>query len=325
MPRVLCVGIATQDQLFKLAAMPTRPEKYRASALTVTTGGTAANGAVALARLGADTLLWSGLGDDPLGDAILAGLAAEGIDVAGVLRHPGVTSPLSAILVDAAGERTVISHSDPALPGPPEALPDRLPEGTAAVLGDTRWQAGSAHAFRLARAAGVPALLDADRAPTLSPEVLQLATHVAFAMQGLRDLTGIGEPRAALLALPTVLPNVLPTVSPTLGDTWFCVTNGPEGAFWLDGDAVRHCPAFPVEAVDTLGAGDTFHGALALALAERRPIAEAVRFASAAAAIKCTRFGGRDGAPTRAEVDAFLARHSPSPGRERGAATSPAG
>lgn len=295
MPRVLCVGIATQDQLFKIEAMPTRPEKHRASALAITTGGTAANGAVALARLGAETLLWSGLGDDPLGDAILAGLAAEGIDVAGVARHPGVVSPLSAILVDRRGERTVISYSDPFLPGPPEALPDLLPAGTAAVLGDTRWQAGSAHAFRLARRTGVPALLDADRAPTTLPEVLGLATHVAFAMQGLRDLTGFDDPRAALAALPAH------------GDTWFCVTNGPAGAFWREGGTIAHCPAFAVEAVDTLGAGDTFHGALALGLAERRPIAEAVRFASAAAAIKCTRFGGRDGAPTRAEVEAFLA------------------
>jgi sulfofructose kinase len=315
MPRVLCVGIATQDQVFRLAAMPSRPEKHRASALTVTTGGTAANGAVALARLGADTLLWSGLGDDPLGDAILAGLAAEGIDVAGVARHPGVTSPLSAILVDDRGERTVISYSDPALPGPAETLPDRLPRGTAAVLGDTRWQAGSAHAFRLARAAGVPALLDADRAPTLVPEVLGLATHVAFAMQALRDLTGIGEPREALAALPGDL---------AAGDTWICVTNGPEGAFWREGGRIAHCPAFPVAAVDTLGAGDTFHGALALGLAEGRPVADAVRFASAAAAIKCTRFGGRDGAPSRAEVEAFLEAFLAERG-VAGATSSPAG
>jgi sulfofructose kinase len=69
---------------------------------------------------------------------------------------------------------------------------------------------------------------------------------------------------------------------------------------------VKHEPAPAVEAIDTLAAGDTFHGAFALGLAEGWPIAKILPFASAAAAIKCTRFGGRLGAPTRAEVEAFL-------------------
>jgi sulfofructose kinase len=87
---------------------------------------------------------------------------------------------------------------------------------------------------------------------------------------------------------------------------FLAVTNGPEGVYWLDGDAVRHMPAFKVDAVDTLGAGDTFHGAFTLRLAETGDAIESLRFASAVAAIKCTRFGGTSGAPTRDEVDAFL-------------------
>ena len=75
---------------------------------------------------------------------------------------------------------------------------------------------------------------------------------------------------------------------------------------WLDGDVLRHLPAFPIKAVDTLGAGDVFHGAFTLALAEGMPEAAALRFASAAAAIKCTRFGGGAVSPTRAELAAFL-------------------
>ncbi len=90
-------------------------------------------------------------------------------------------------------------------------------------------------------------------------------------------------------------------------DAWLCVTCGGEGVFWLEGDALRHLPAFEVEVVDTLAAGDVFHGALALALAERRGVGHALPFAMAAAAIKCTRFGGRDGIPHRAEVEQFLA------------------
>ncbi len=85
------------------------------------------------------------------------------------------------------------------------------------------------------------------------------------------------------------------------------VTDGANGSWWHDGKAVHHIAAHPVKAIDTLGAGDVFHGACVLALAEGRNFEQALRFSAAAAAIKCTRFGGVAGAPARAEVDAFLA------------------
>src|SRR3954471_4374264 len=127
--------------------MPERPEKYRARDLVVTSGGTAANGAVAIARLGGEACLFGALGCDPRGDEIVAGLEAEGVDCTGVRRVAGRTSPLSAILVDSAGERIVVAHVDPALPGSTAHLPKRLPTGVDAVLGDTRWQAGSPISF----------------------------------------------------------------------------------------------------------------------------------------------------------------------------------
>lgn len=294
MARILCVGIATLDQVFAVEAMPQRAEKYRAHDLAVTTGGTAANAAVAIARLGGKVGFFGALGEDRPGDEIIAGLEREGVDCAGVRRIAGRKSPLSAILVDRAGERVVISYSDPELPGSTAALPRSLPADVGAVLGDTRWQAGSAHFFRLARETGVPAVLDGDRAPRDHPELLELATHVAFSAQGLRDLTGSDDSRAGLESL-------------SRSAAWFAVTTGAGGVFFRDGDTVAHEPAFTVEALDTLGAGDTWHGAFALALAEGRGERAAIRFASAAAALKCTRFGGRDGAPSRPEVDAFLA------------------
>jgi len=87
---------------------------------------------------------------------------------------------------------------------------------------------------------------------------------------------------------------------------FLAVTNGPEGVYWLEDGDVRHMDAFNVEAIDTLGAGDTFHGAFTFRLVETGDVVEAMRFAAAAAAIKCTRFGGLMGAATRKEVDAFL-------------------
>ena len=295
MARILCGGIATLDHVFQVHPMPSRAEKHRAKSLVVTGGGTAANAAVALARLGGEAVFVGALGDDRIGDEIAAGLEREGVDCARVRRMPGVQSPLSAIFVDPAGERMLVSYADPALPGSPDWLPDELPEGFHPVLGDTRWQAGSAHLFRIARRAGKFAVLDGDRAPREVPDLASLATHVAYSMQGLSDLTGLDDPRAALERLGP---------SET---SWVGVTNGAHGVFFWEKGAVAHVPAFSVAAVDTLGAGDTWHGAFALALAEGASEREAVCFACAAAAIKCTRFGGRDGAPTRAEVRALLA------------------
>jgi sulfofructose kinase len=293
MTSVLCVGIAVLDYVYAVEAMPVRAEKYRATDLAVVGGGIAANASVAVARLGGRAHLATRLGDDPTAAAIVAELEAEGVDCTLARRFPGLRSPTSAILVDAKGERLIISYSDDAIPSDTSWLPDALPPGTGAVLGDTRWVEGSAHIFRLARRAGVPAILDGDRRPA-HPDVLGLATHVAFSEQGLAEITGIADPAEGLRALA--------------GSTgsWLAVTVGEGGVYFLEDGAVAHEAAFAVETVDTLGAGDAWHGAFALGLAEGMGERAAVRFASAVAAIKCTRFGGRAGIPARADVDGFL-------------------
>ena len=102
--------------------------------------------------------------------------------------------------------------------------------------------------------------------------------------------------------------------SPTLTPAFLAGTRGPHGTIWLDQQGeVRETPAFQVEAVDTLGAGDIFHGAFALAITEQQGLPEALRFASAAAALKCTRFGGAFGCPRREEVEQFLRTASTTP------------
>ena len=296
MASVLCVGIATLDYVFAVETMPVRPEKHRAHDLAVVGGGIAASASVAVARLGGTARLATRLGQDGTGDIIVAELEREGVDCTLARRFEGLRSPTSAILVDARGERLVVSYQDPGIPEDPAWLPKNLPAGTGAVMGDTRWIEGAEHLFGLARASGVPAVLDGDRRP-VRPDVLTLATHVACSDQGLAEITGIDDAVEGLRSLARDAKN------------WLAVTVGQAGVYFLEDGAVAHEPAFPIDAVDTLGAGDVWHGAFALALAEGRPERAAVRFASAAAAIKCTRFGGRAGIPTRSEVDAFLARH----------------
>jgi sulfofructose kinase len=293
---ILCVGIAVLDHVFAVETMPVRAEKYRAKDLAVVGGGIAANAAVAVARLGGRAMLATRLGDDGTGNLIIEELQREGVDCALSHRFAGLRSPTSAILVDRSGERLVVSYADPALPTDASWLPSTLPDGVTAVLGDTRWPEGVIHLFRLARQAGAAAVLDGDRKPAVG--AASLATHVAFSAQGLAEVTGIDDPADGLRSLAPSATN------------WLAVTAGEKGAYFLESGEVVHEPAFRVEAVDTLGAGDVWHGALALALAEGMRERAAVRFASAVSAIKCTRFGGRAGIPSRAEVEAFL--------RERG-------
>ncbi|MFO1149248.1 MAG: PfkB family carbohydrate kinase [Alsobacter sp.] len=291
---VLCVGIATQDFVFALDEMPRRAEKYRARDLAVVGGGIAANAAVAVARLGGHAALATRLGEDAVGRDILDDLVAAGVDCRLARRFHGHTSSLSAVLVDAHGERTVINHADLALPDDPSWLPAALGAEVGAVMADTRWERGSLHLLGLARGEGRAGVLDADRG-LADRALLDAATHVAFAAQAVREMTGRDEPREGLRELART------------ASGWLAVTDGAHGVWFTQGDGLSHLPAFPIRPVDTLGAGDVFHGALALALAEGRPIEAALRFAMAAAAIKCTRFGGRAGAPTRAEVEALLA------------------
>ena len=110
----------------------------------------------------------------------------------------------------------------------------------------------------------------------------------------MRDLTGARDIEAGLAQAGREL------------DGWVCVTDGAEGVLYLEHGELHRIPAFAVDAIDTLGAGDVWHGAFALRLTEGSGEAEAIRFANAVAAIKCTRFGGRDGTPTRAETERFL-------------------
>lgn len=294
MAGVFCLGIATLDYVYGVESMPTRGEKYRARDLAVVGGGCAGNASVAIARLGGRCWLATRLADDLTGDRIIADLAAESVEAGLSLRARGLRSPVSAILVDAQGERMIISYSDPAMPENADWLPPRLPDGVGAVLADTRWGEGALAALGLARRAGLPGVLDGDRRPP-HPDLVATASHVAFSAQALREISGEDDPRAGLARLARDVP------------TWLAVTLGGDGVLFMAQDGVVHVPAFAVETVDTLGAGDVWHGAFALALAEGREERAAIRFASAAAALKCTRFGGRLGAPTRDEVERFLA------------------
>jgi sulfofructose kinase len=245
-------------------------------------------------------MLAARIGDDAVASTIEQELRGYGVDCQWLRRFAGRQSSLSAVFVDAAGERMIVNHTDPQLPRDAVWL-DQIPlDEVAVVLGDVRWPEGSARLLARARAEGLATVLDADVPAPGDDALLRAATHLAFSAPGLRELTGIPDPGSALEQVAQRFA------------AWCCVTLGAEGVLCRDGrrgsgaTGAQRVAAFPVEPVDTLGAGDVWHGAFALALAEGADELAAARAASAAAAIKVTRSGGRSGAPTRAERDRLL-------------------
>jgi sulfofructose kinase len=291
--RILLVGQAAQDYVFSVGALPVEAIKYRADDLTVVGGGLAANAAVAVARLGGKAALVARLGGDAVGHEIIAALEREGVECALSSAFPDRRSPISMVVVDPRGERMILNYTDLSMPDDVGWLPSRLPDGIAAVMGDIRWESGALHLATLARERGVPAVIDADRAVT-TRALLETATHIAFSAQALQEQTGCTDLDGGLRTLRRATP------------AWLAVTDGSRGVWFTEGERICHLPAFRVEVVDTLAAGDTFHGALTLALGEEMSERDAVRFASAAAAVKCTRFGGRGGIPDRQSVVRLL-------------------
>jgi len=298
-PLVVCVGIAVLDRVYRVARLPEGAGKRFATGFAEAGGGPAATAAVAVARLGGRAELWARVGDDTAGAAIAADLAAHGVGTGTLRRVPGAVSGQSAVAVDDEGERAILSFRDPALDADPSWLPLGRVRGAGAVLADVRWPEGAEAALRAAREAGVPAVLDADATDDDAlGRLVPLADHAVFSAPGLERFAGTGDPAAGLARAAALNGGVA------------AVTAGGHGCWWRDRDgAVRRIPAFPVTAVDTLGAGDVFHGAYALAVAEGAGVSRALAFASAAAALKCARPGGRSAIPDRAETQRFLEEH----------------
>ena len=291
---VVCAGLATVDMLMHVPDPIIAGAKHRARDSAITTGGSAANAAAAVARLGGHALIAAVIGDDMFGDLLRADVAAMGADEALLQVRPGRPTPRSAVLIDAAGERTIVNHRAADLHRGGLPLADPFPY--RAALCDTRWPDGAADLMRAARAAGVPAVIDAEAPVRHAETALRLATHVAFSEQGLEDFAG-GVDAAALARAQVEL------------GVWVCVTRGGAPVLVHDGAAVSEIATFPITPVDTLGAGDVWHGAFALALAEGRAEREAVRRANAAAALKAAAHGGRRAIPDLPTLEAFLAQH----------------
>lgn len=294
MTKIACVGIAVHDRIYSVNNLPTGGGKYQASRYMEVGGGPASTAAVAIARLGGEVDFIGRVGDDECGNKLIAELQKWGVNTRWCRQFPGTNSSQATIMVDKEGERAIVNYPSPDLPVDAQWLEAVDFSEYDIVLADVRWHEGTLKAFSLARNAQVPTLLDADVTTQDITPLVALTDHAVFSAPGLKLMTSLSDTHEGLKKAATC----------TEGKVY--VTQGHEGALWLDDEHFCHFPAFSVNVVDTTGAGDVFHGAMALGIAEKMTTEQAIRFASAVAGLKCTQPGGRAGIPDREQIESFL-------------------
>lgn len=296
---IICLGSAVWDTILQVPEIPGAGIKVLAQQAAQCASGMAASAAVTIARLDAPVEFWSRLGDDDTAARYIRDFAAQGINTEWLRRFEGMKTPFSSIIVDRFGERAVIPFYDAQFPADPGWLPLHRVAQASAVLVDVRWLEGAAALLTEARRCGVPAILDADTAPVeVLHHLVPLATHVLFSEPALQIYSGAAYSGAAYSE------QALPALASSLGCDAIGVTLGPLGAavYSRGAAAVQHIAAPQVEAVDTLNAGDVWHGTFAWALGQHLPMQTVVEMANVAAAMKCEVFGGNLGAPTRSAL-----------------------
>ncbi len=293
---VVGLGANACDQLLIVPHHPAPGEKVRFLELLRQGGGQTATALVTVARLGYRARYLGGVGDDEAGGHSLAELRGEGIEVAGVRVRPGGLSQQAYILVDAAsGERTIVWGRSEGMVLEPHELERGQVAAGRLLHTDAQQPLSAARAAGWARAAGMPVLADLEPVrPGLEeflPEVDVLIAAEDFPARA-TGAAGLGE--------------ALRRLEERTRGGWVMVTRGAAGVVARVDGALKTFPAYAVEARDTTGAGDVFHGAFAVACLRGLALEEAIDFSHAVAAMKCRALGGRTGIPrSLEEIDRF--------------------
>jgi sugar/nucleoside kinase (ribokinase family) len=270
---VVCVGLATLDLIQRVERLPGVDEKAEALSADLAAGGPATNAAITAAALGATVTLVTAVGTHPLGGLIRADAERYGVSILDATPHSGAPPPVSAVTVlDATGERTIVSRNA-------RGAEAAVPPGLAEVLAGADVILADGHHARLARSAaasGRPLLLDAGSWRPVFADLLPRADVVAC---------------SAAFRPPGTAP--VPDALRAAGVRRGAVTRGPDPVIWWSGDETGEVAVPPVAAVDTAGAGDVFHGALAVALARGTDLIAALRYAVGVAGIRVRHAGPR--------------------------------
>jgi ribokinase len=301
---IVVVGSSNTDMIIKLDRIPRPGETILGGQFVTAAGGKGANQAVAAARAGGQVAFIARVGRDMLGDQAVAGFVRDGINVDYVHRDKSSPSGVALIFVANDGENSIaVASGANGKLSPADVKKAKTLIAAAGVLVmqlETPLETVQA-AAELAARAGVRVILNPAPAQPLPDELLRCISILTPNETEAELLTGIrvDSQATAIKAAEAIRARGVPTV---------VVTLGAKGALLVDGDQRCLVPGFKVEAVDTTAAGDVFNGALAVALAEGKGMVEAVRFASAAAAISVTCMGAQPSAPTRRKIAAMLKR-----------------
>ena len=292
--RFIGLGFCGNDYLALLPRIPL-DDKVKIERHLVQGGGPAATATVAAARLGMDAAFMGVVGDDDAGKCIINEFARENVDTSAMKIRRSETSSIAYCWVDGAtGKRSIAwSHCSGRELGADEIDLDLI--RNAAVLHlDGHNPAAALAAAKEARRCGVPVSLDAG---TIRDGIRELLPYVSILIAS--------ENFARRFTEEENLDNALFRLAET-GAEVVGITMGKLGSMALEGGRIIRCDAFRIEAIDTTGAGDVFHGAFCVRYLETHDVQESMRFASAVSALKCLQFGGRTGIPTRPQVDKFL-------------------
>lgn len=306
--RVVVVGSLNMDLVVRSARMPRPGETILGGEFHTVPGGKGANQAVAAARLGAQVSMVGRLGDDAFGNELLQNLSAAGIDHEHVLRDAGSATGVALIVVDDAGQNSIVVASGANMslaPSDVDAAAATLANADVLLLQLESPVETVTRAAQLAREHGVTVILNPAPARPLPGEILALVDVLVPNETETALLSGlpVGNDEEALAASAALRAAGTGTIILTLGE---------RGALLADATATRLFPAFEVEPVDTTAAGDAFLAGLAVALAEGRSLAEAVQWGNAAGALATTRFGAQTSLPERQAVEQLLATAPPS-------------
>ncbi len=288
---VLCVGHASCDVTMSVAHHPAADEKMQADAMDLCGGGPAANAAVQVARLGGTVAFVGTLGTDMFGDMHCRELQQAGVDAQWLVRR-GKT-PVSQILAKPDGCRSVINFKGDM----PWLAADVLPTArmsAAVMLFDGHEPLLSVRLQEQAEQQGVMTVLDAGSVHQGTEALVWRVGHLVASQRFACTFCDTDDAGQALRMLAARRNRVV-------------ITLGAEGLLWFCDGEFGQLPAFPVDVVDSTGAGDAFHGAYALGLARGMDWQSLLRFASAAGALACTRLGARTALPDRQTVACLLA------------------
>jgi ribokinase len=308
-PSVVVVGSLNMDFVVSVDHLPSPGQTVLGRDFQMIPGGKGANQACAAGKLGASSVsakMIGRVGYDLFADHLKASLSAAGVDVAAVHASRAHPTGVALIWVDRAGQNSIVvapgANGDLAA-ADVEAM-RRVFQGAKVALFQLETPLETVAAgMKLARQEGLTTILDPAPAQPLAGDLLAQVDVLTPNESEALMLLGQNPRRVSLEEAPAIARQVR-----TLGVAVVILKLGDQGCYYASPDVETHVPGFRVPVRDATAAGDTFNGALAVAMAEQKPVKEALRFASAAAALSVTRLGAQASIPSRAEVDEFLSR-----------------